>query len=109
MTGVFCVSCGHGPLVAENHGCTGAPYAELHVGRGLCGTCYGVERRAGRLADWERKTWPTAALVDEAELLRARGLLWREVAAELGVKKGSLEAARRRWRKTLQQAHRAAS
>jgi hypothetical protein len=73
------------------------------VGRGLCGVCYPVEYRAGRLLDWPRPTWRAEDHVDEAELVRTfrrsaeQGrdvLTWRQVAEVLGVKPATLDRAR---------------
>lgn len=107
MTGRRCRTCSAGPLVA----CSAArraraaghrvPRRAVHAGRGLCESCHDALYRAGLLEDFPRVTRPSAELVADAEILRARNpewWTWAKVAAELGVTPAALERARRRVR-----------
>src|SRR5690606_1846833 len=56
----------------------------LHIGRGLCGSCYQWARRNGHLFDYERFGRPRTETVEEVEFL-LRPLGAQDPAAALGM------------------------
>jgi hypothetical protein len=96
---VNCACCGNGPLLRGRRP-AGTRRSTAHIGRELCGTCYGRNQERGTLEDWPRVTRSSAELAAAAERIRARGwhTSWPQVAAELGVTFAALDKARCRRR-----------
>jgi len=59
----------------------------------LCETCYGRERRAGRLDEHPRRTWSRDDLLEEWSFLHGQGYTRKQAADRLGISPAALDRA----------------